>query len=96
LLLAASVCYRASGGRLSCLTCHSPHAAIDRNAANYDVRCKACHAGVRHARTVAGTPCATCHMPSVRPQPNLEFANHRIGIYSPGDPLTPRRSPASR
>jgi hypothetical protein len=91
LLLAASVCYRASAGRLSCLTCHSPHAAIERDAAKYDVRCKACHATVRHTRVVAGTPCATCHMPPVRPQPNLEFANHRIGVYSAGDPLTPRR-----
>ncbi len=89
LMLAASACYRASNGRLSCLTCHSPHAAVDRNPANYDVRCQACHAGVKHTRTIAGKPCAECHMPAVRPQPYLTFANHRIAIYAPSDPLTP-------
>ncbi len=91
LTLAASVCYRASQGRLSCLTCHSPHAAVDRNPAHYDVRCRGCHAAVKHTRVVSGTPCAACHMPAVRPQPHLAFANHRIGIYAPSDPLTPLR-----
>lgn len=89
LTLAASACYRESNGRLSCLTCHSPHAPIDRNPANYDTRCQACHAGVKHVRSVARTPCAECHMPAVRPQPHLEFANHRIAVYAASDPLTP-------
>jgi len=90
LMLAASRCYRASNGRLSCLTCHSPHADADRAAAHYDARCLGCHPGVKHMRSVAGTPCADCHMPPVRPQTNLVFANHRIAVYTAGDPLTPR------
>ena len=89
LTLAASVCYRQSNGRLSCLTCHSPHALIDRNPAHYDARCQACHEGVRHVRPITGKPCTGCHMPAVRPQANLAFANHRIAVYSPSDPLTP-------
>ena len=89
LMLAASNCYRAANGRLSCLTCHSPHAAIDRNPASYDVRCQACHARVKHSHVVAGKACTGCHMPTVRPQPHLEFANHRIAVYAPSDPLTP-------
>jgi hypothetical protein len=28
-------------------------------------------------------------MPAVRPQHHLEFANHRIGIYTTADPLNP-------
>ena len=40
LTLAASACFRESRGRLSCLTCHSPHAAVDRNPANYDAKCQ--------------------------------------------------------
>jgi hypothetical protein len=91
LTLAASVCYRQSRGRLSCLTCHSPHAAVNRNPESYDARCQTCHAKVKHNRAVAGRACADCHMPAVRPQPNLVFANHRIGVYTPSDPLTPRR-----
>ena len=89
LTLAASVCYRASNGRLSCLTCHSPHAAVDHTPAHYDAKCLGCHPAVKHVRAIAGTACSTCHMPPVRPQHHLEFANHRIGIYSPADPLTP-------
>lgn len=91
LTLAASECFRAAAGRLSCLTCHSPHALIDRNLAHYDARCQECHATVKHTHPVAGSPCAECHMPAVRPQPNLTFANHRIAVYAPSDPLTPLR-----
>jgi hypothetical protein len=89
LLLAASVCFRASNGRLSCLTCHSPHDPVERIPANYNARCQSCHPRVKHTRAVAGTACAECHMPAVKPQPHLEFANHRIGIYAASDPLTP-------
>lgn len=89
LTLAASVCYRSSNGRLSCLTCHSPHAAVERNLSSYDARCQSCHARVKHTRVVAGKACVECHMPSVRPTPQLVFANHRIGIYASSDPLTP-------
>jgi Zn finger protein HypA/HybF involved in hydrogenase expression len=89
LTMSASACYRASNGRLSCLSCHSPHEPIDRKAADYDARCRSCHARVKHSESVAGKPCAECHMPAVRPGPNLAFANHRIAVYGPTDPLTP-------
>lgn len=89
LLLAASACFQRSGGRLSCLTCHSPHAPLEKNLAAYDARCAKCHAAPRHTARVAGKPCAECHMPAVKPSPALEFANHRIAIYAPSDPLTP-------
>jgi len=89
LTLAASLCFRASSGRLPCLTCHSPHAAVDHNPAHYDARCQACHAEVKHTRVVAGRPCSGCHMPPVRPQPHLTFANHRIAVYTSSDPLAP-------
>lgn len=89
LTLAASVCYRTSNGRLSCLTCHSPHDPIDRKPADYDGHCRACHDGVKHTQIVAGKPCAECHMPAVRPGPHLAFANHSIAVYASSDPLTP-------
>jgi hypothetical protein len=28
-------------------------------------------------------------MPGVPAQPNLLFANHRIAVYAPGDPMSP-------
>ena len=91
LMLAASSCFRKSGGRLSCLTCHSPHTATEHRAAVYDARCVQCHQAPRHAKPVTGRACVECHMPAVRPQPNLKFANHRIAIYSSADPLSPIR-----
>jgi hypothetical protein len=87
--LAASMCFRQSQGKLSCLTCHSPHAQVEQNLAAYDGACKGCHVAPKHQQAVAAQPCAACHMPRVQPTPNLSFANHRIAIYSKSDPLLP-------
>jgi Zn finger protein HypA/HybF involved in hydrogenase expression len=87
--LTASACFRESKGRLSCLSCHSPHAAVERRISAYDAACKSCHAATKHLRPVAGQACAGCHMPAVKVRQGLIFANHRIAIYSPADPLRP-------
>ncbi len=89
LLLAASRCFRESKGHLSCVTCHSPHAALDRRVASYDTVCRNCHSSPRHTQPVAARACADCHMPQARPGPNLAFTNHRIAVYSPDDPMSP-------
>jgi hypothetical protein len=90
LMLAASACFRQSRGRLSCLTCHDPHAPLERRVAAYSEACTGCHAAPRHKSAVAGRACVECHMPAVQ-LPNLQFANHRIGVYAAGDALTPAR-----
>ena len=90
LLLAASRCFRESEGRLSCLTCHRPHEALETSASRYDAACSVCHTGPRHETEVTGA-CVGCHMPKVRPQDYLQFSNHRIGVYRASDPLTPVR-----
>jgi len=90
--LAASACFRESRGKLSCLTCHSPHAQIERNPAAYDARCRKCHAAPKHNVAVGAGACIGCHMPRVRPTPYLSFSNHRIAIYSTSDPLLPVRA----
>jgi hypothetical protein len=87
--LAASACFRKSKGRLSCLTCHSPHATLERKLASYDAACRSCHAAPAHTKTIAGRACVECHMPEVKPRLNLAFSNHRIAIYSASDALTP-------
>jgi hypothetical protein len=88
-MLAASACFRKSKGRLSCLTCHSPHAPLERSLAAYDAVCGSCHTTPQHKVVTAGRSCAACHMPEVEPQPHLRFANHRIAVYLPADPLSP-------
>jgi hypothetical protein len=91
LYLARSACFRKSAGALSCLTCHSPHAPLERAAARYDERCAGCHASPRHRTSVAGGSCAGCHMPRVDAWPELRFTNHWIGIYAKDSPLLPAR-----
>jgi Cytochrome c554 and c-prime len=92
LLIAASECFQKSKGRLSCINCHSPHAALDTKLTAYNPACLKCHPNVQHAVPVQQRACAECHMPSVRINANLAFANHRIAIYSPNDALSPRIS----
>ena len=89
LRLAASSCFRQSAGRLTCLTCHSPHAELEQRAEAYNARCIGCHAAVKHRQPTAGQACATCHMPRIPNGENLSFANHRIAVYRPGEPVLP-------
>jgi len=57
--LLQSRCFTQSGGRMTCTTCHDPHAARARANA-----CAQCHSSA-HARE--STPCAQCHMPPRTP-----------------------------
>ena len=69
--LAQSSCKQASGDRLWCGTCHSPHRAPDYRAA-----CTSCH-GKPHSTG----DCASCHMTKSRANDggHTVFTNHAIG-----------------
>lgn len=43
--LARSACFRASAGRLTCVTCHDAHANASRSPAQYEAVCRSCHNG---------------------------------------------------
>lgn len=94
--LSRSPCFK-SGRGLSCLSCHDPHQPLARGAADhYNAACMECHAGSGPAPAEVCPPpksaaCHSCHMPRVRPQAELEFTNHWIGVYETGSPLRPRR-----
>jgi hypothetical protein len=93
LLLAASVCFQKSAGQLTCIACHSPHGPLEVKKESYNSACANCHATPRHKSSVEGQACSECHMPSVKINERLAFANHRIGIYAPGNALAPVTSP---
>jgi hypothetical protein len=93
-----SRCYLKSGGKLSCLACHDPHADASRDMARYESACLSCHGGPSggiHApaggKKCPVNPtggCIPCHMP-FRPlfkngTPPVQMADHRIAIHRTG------------
>ncbi len=66
--LLRSACKRAAGDRLTCTTCHDPHAspAPAERVTYYRAKCLACHTGVAMATLhhPEEQDCARCHMPS--------------------------------
>jgi hypothetical protein len=89
--LSQSVCFRRSGGKVSCLTCHDPHEpATTKPAAFYNAVCTQCHAA-DVCRQPQPANCIDCHMPLVSPQAPLRFTNHWIGVYGDGAKLKPVR-----
>lgn len=92
-----SKCYRASGGKMSCLTCHDPH--FQPTAAEapvyYRKKCLACHTEASctlplagRLRTSPADNCIGCHMPPQKLQKisHSSLTNHRIIAYA-GEPF---------
>ena len=82
-----SRCFRASAGRLSCLTCHDPHDNARRESRFYEAKCLDCHSRKPDSvgRTVCpvnrATGCVGCHMPvDSRSMIHTSFTDHRIRI----------------
>jgi Tfp pilus assembly protein PilF len=64
--LEQSKCFRASEGRLSCLTCHDPHRKVPetQRVAHYRKACLSCHAKPHRV----AEDCTSCHMQKRRTQ----------------------------
>jgi hypothetical protein len=91
-----SECFRHSGGRMSCLTCHDPHVwpTPAQAPAYFRQKCLACHTNQSCALPLAQrlaeklpNNCIGCHMPklSVQHAPHSDVTNHRI-IAREGEP----------
>ena len=92
-----SRCYRASGRRLSCISCHDPHVEPSRQEAPayFAKKCVACHTEKScklplEFRQHKQPPddCAGCHMPKrdVREISHSSITNHRI-LSRPDEPF---------
>ena len=63
-----SACWRASGGKLVCTSCHDPHkSSFDQPASWWDAKCNQCHhdhpcTESAEARTAQQGHCVPCHM----------------------------------
>lgn len=86
----SSKCYRASGGRLSCTTCHNPHfqPPASEAAAYYSKRCMICHEQNsssppihRELHLNGQNNCVSCHLPkqaAARQFAHTVITNHRM------------------
>jgi hypothetical protein len=85
-----SRCFLASGGRLSCLTCHDPHGDAVRGADFYEQKCLSCHSAKSEvAKTICPvnprTGCVKCHMPEdSKSMLHMRFFDHRIRVVPKG------------
>src|SRR5579872_696807 len=87
-----SRCFRASDGKMSCLTCHDPHTAPSgaEAVAYYRERCLQCHteASCKLPLRQRGDDCVGCHMPkrAIAEISHSALTNHRI-VARPDEPL---------
>lgn len=94
--LRASRCWKESGGRLACLTCHDPHRTPHGEEAveQFRAACLTCHKAEQHP-PLAGPDlrnCAGCHMAKRPPSdaPHTVFTDHLIA-RQPAPPDDPKQ-----
>lgn len=95
-LMIMSKCYRASGGKLHCITCHNPHVqpSASEAPAYYRKKCFLCHTDKScslpiktRLRQHPPDDCIACHMPKEKVLfvSHSALTNHRIIAYE-GEP----------
>ena len=88
--LMQSRCYLESKGKLTCSSCHDPHAGTTHDSATYTAVCLKCHDKVKAESSTCpispATDCARCHMPAVKVVHDVPFTDHWIRIRNEEDP----------
>jgi Flp pilus assembly protein TadD len=93
-----SACWKASGGKLGCTSCHDPHkSSFEQPASWWDAKCNACHGDhpcteTAEARAAQKGHCVPCHMRSGPPTspPLVTITDHWIQRRPP--PIRPGSS----
>jgi hypothetical protein len=96
--LMSSKCWGTGDPRITCTACHDPHIPLVQDASFYDEKCLSCHLtapGLKPTKDHPGNVCSvgtknctTCHMPKIEvPDMHHTFADHRIRIVRPSEPL---------
>lgn len=83
--LSLSACFKESGDKLTCVTCHNPHEDASKDEKRYEKICLSCHTTPKKACPVnPKEKCIGCHMPTRpvfpgSPLPNA-MADHYIRV----------------
>jgi Tfp pilus assembly protein PilF len=102
--LKLSKCWRASNGRLGCVTCHDPHVQLQGTeaVASFRGRCLTCHTATsctqsraKRQATAPADNCILCHMPQQISEKidHTSIADHRILRSQSEIPDTLRETP---
>jgi len=82
--LLESACKRGSGDRMTCTTCHDPHASpsVEERVSFYRSKCLQCHAGMAAGHHAENPDCTACHMPREETEDiaHEQVTDHRIQI----------------
>jgi Cytochrome c554 and c-prime len=78
--LMQSDCYKKSPGRLSCSTCHEPHARTSTDLVEYEAVCRSCHQSPsqRLCKLSPQAGCVGCHMPRRDASRGMMMTDHWI------------------
>ena len=93
--LMQSACYKKSPGKLSCSTCHEPHARTSTDLAEYETVCRSCHQGPsqRLCKVSPLVGCIGCHMPRRDASRGMMMTDHWIRSHPMESAGTPLESP---
>lgn len=101
--LSASECWRQSGGRINCVSCHNPHQDAPRAVlvVRSEKTCVSCHnAAAREHPELCSVNrengCVGCHMPESRHSAPFIISDHWIRVHPEQNVAVPARKPEWR